>query len=206
MVCFSVTTAFAADKVKVYFNNEEITKVIEIYSKATGQKFIVDPGVRGKISIYNQDSITTEDFFDQMSNALAINGFAISKQGDVMVVQSARNVQRNMIEVSSEKPSMKPQRMYQWIYKPKNVAVSTINRELRILPSKDGEMNVFEANNQIIFTDWVSNLNRISEILEKIDVPQDAATAKLVQKAREERKKEKASSPTFAPGKAADKE
>lgn len=191
LVFFSIMTAFAEDKIKIYFNNEEISKVIEMYSKATGQKFIIDPGVRGKISIYNQEPISKEEFFNQLSNGLAVNGFAISKQDDVMVVQSARNIQRNMIEVSSQRPSMKPQRMYSWIYKPKYVAVSTLNRDLRILPSKDGEMNVFEQNNQIIITDWVSNINRVAEILEKIDIPEDANTTKLVKKARTERLAEK---------------
>ena len=37
----------------MYFKEEEILKIIEIYSKASGQKFVVDPGVRGKVSIFN---------------------------------------------------------------------------------------------------------------------------------------------------------
>lgn len=191
LVFFTAVSALAEDKMKVYFNNEELTKVIEMYSKATGQKFIVDPGVRGKISIFNQEPIAKEEFFNQLSNGLALNGFAISKQEDVMVVQTARNVQRNMLEVSTKRPSMKPQRMYTWIYTPKNVSAWQVNRDLRILPSKDGEMNLFTNNNQIIITDWVSNINRVADILEQIDVPENPAMAKLAKKVREERGEEK---------------
>ncbi len=94
-----------------------------------------------------------------------------ASKGDTTIVKSARNIQRDLIEVSTEKPALKPERMYTWIYKAKNIPVVTINRDLRILPSKDGEMSITEATNQIIITDWVSNLNRVVEILKQIDVP-----------------------------------
>jgi general secretion pathway protein D len=201
LVFFSLANAQADDKVKVYLNGEEITKVIEMYSKATGQKFIIDPGVRGKISIFNQEPISKEEFFDQMSNGLALNGFAISKQGDVMVVQSARNAQRNLLEVSNQRPSLKPQRMYTWIYRAKYLPVQGINRDLRILPSKDGEMNIHTPNNELIITDWVSNINRVADILERIDVPQDPAAAKLAKQggAEDARKGAKNDKPRFSP-------
>lgn len=186
VVFFSLMAGANAATVKVYFNNEEINKVIEMYSKATGQKFIIDPGVRGRISIYNQEPITHEEFFSQLSNALSLNGFAISKQEDVMVIQSARNAQRNLLEVSAEVPPIKPQKMYTWIYTAKHVPVSRLNRDLRILPSKDGEMNINEPTNQIIISDWSTNIVRVAEILKSVDIPQDPNIKKMIQKAQVE--------------------
>src|SRR5688500_1783258 len=98
------------------FNKKEISKINETYSKASVQKFVVDPGVRGMASIFLPEPVTLEEVFNQLSTALAINGFAISKQGDTMVVQSARNIQRSLNEVSTERPSIKPERMYTWVY------------------------------------------------------------------------------------------
>lgn len=194
LLTLALTTAYAEEKIKMYFNNEELIKVIEMYSKASGQKFIIDSSLRGKISIFNQEPIAVEEAFNQLSSALAVNGYAISKQGDTMVVKSARNIQRDLIEVSKEKPSLKPERMFAWIYTAKNVPATTIVRDLRILPSKDGEQAIYETTNQIIFIDWTSNLLRISEIIKEIDVKVDPATAKLVEaskKQRETQKKEK---------------
>jgi type II secretory pathway component GspD/PulD (secretin) len=170
MIFLSIS-ASANDKIKMYFNNEELTQIIEVYSKASGQKFVVDPSVRGKISIFIQEPIAVEEAFSQLSSALAINGFAISKQGDTMIIKSARNIQRDLIEVSSEKPTLKPERMYTWVYKAKFIPVEDINRDLRILPSKDGELSVNTHNNQLIITDWVSNLHRVSDILKELDRP-----------------------------------
>jgi general secretion pathway protein D len=182
------SSAQAEEKMKMYFNNEELVKIIEIYSKASGQKFVVDAAVRGHVSIFIQEPISIEEAFNQLSSALAVNGYAISKQGDTMLIKTARNIQRDLIEVSTEKPTLKPERMFTWIYTAKNIAAESINRDLRILTSKDGEMSILANNNQVIITDWASNLNRIAELLKQVDQKPDPATAKLVENHEKERK------------------
>lgn len=57
LVIFTVNLVHADDKIKMYYTNEELAKVIEVYSKASGQKFVVDPSVHGKISIFLQEPI-----------------------------------------------------------------------------------------------------------------------------------------------------
>lgn len=157
-------------KMKMYYKNESVVKIIEHYSKTFGQKFIVDPSVRGLVSIFVQDPVGQEEAFNHLSTALALNGWAISKQNDTMVIGSGRNVQRGFLEVSTARPSLKPERMYTWVYNLKYASADKINKDVRILSSKDGEMNIVPDSNQIIFTDWTSNLNRVADILEKIDV------------------------------------
>jgi general secretion pathway protein D len=172
------------------FNNEELGKVVEAYAKATGQKFIIDPGVRGRVTILLPEAISQDEAFNQLSSALALNGFAISKQGDTMVIKSARNIQRDLIEVSTQRPSIKPERMYTWIYKPKYLPVTTLARDLRILNSRDGEVSVNASTNQLIFCDWVSNLNRVADLLTELDKPVDASTAKLIEQSRKSQESE----------------
>ena len=188
---FSIITAHADDKIKMYYNNEDILKIIEIYSKASGQKFIIDPSVRGKISIFNQESISLEEAFNQLSTALAVNGFAISKRDNVMVVKLARNIQRDYLEVGSEVPSLKPERMYVWVYTAKNIPAHQIVRDLRILVSANGECNSNEQTNQVIFSDFTSNLNRIAAILKETDKPTDPSVAKIVEASKKERAAQK---------------
>lgn len=163
--------AQAETTMKMSFREEEILNIIEEYSKASGQKFVVDPSVRGKVSIFIQSPIPLSEAFSHLSSALAVNGFAISKQGDTMVVKSARNVQRDLIEVGTEAPALKPERLYTWVYSSKHASAEKINRELRILLSKDGELSVNPSLNQLIMTDWSSNLNRVADLLKEVDKP-----------------------------------
>jgi len=191
ILLFAVSFAHATENIKFYFPNEDIWKMIEVYSKASGQKFVIDPGVRGKASILVSEPVTLEEAFNQLSTALALNGFAISKQGDTMVVKSARNIQRDLVEISTELPSLRPERMVTWIYTFKNLPADQVNRDLRILCSKDGEMNVFTARNQIIITDWTTNLNRVAALFKELDKPVDPTIAKIVATAKKERESTK---------------
>jgi general secretion pathway protein D len=176
-----------ADKLKMRFVNEDVGKILDYYSKETGQKFIVDPAVHGKITVLVGEPVEREEAFNQLSTALAINGLGISKQGDTMVVRQARMLQRDLIEVGTTLPSINPIRMYTWIYNAKYVSADSLNRELRILTSVNGEMVPSLKTNQLIFTDWTSNLSRIAAILKEVDVKTRPDVAKIVEAASKER-------------------
>jgi general secretion pathway protein D len=181
-------TAIAEEKMKMNYSNEEITKIIEAYAKASGQKFIVDTTVRGKITILNPSEISLEEAYSQMSSALALNGFAIVKQGNVSVVRNARSAQRDNLQVyTNEVPPAQPDRMVTWIVTLKNVPAGEINRSIRMLTSAYGEMAILEKKNQLIFTDWTSNIQRISEVISKLDVPTDPGALKIMEQEKKDR-------------------
>jgi general secretion pathway protein D len=186
VLIFAGAFSKADNLINFNFNNEELSKVIETYSKAANQKFVVDSSLRGKATILMPDKISVEEAFNQLSSALALQGYGISKQVDTMVVMSARNIQRNLIETSTTVPNLKPERMATWIYTPKYPA-GDIFQNLRIVSSKDGEMVLYPAKNQIIMTDWTSNLHRLNTLFAELDKPLDAATAKLVDRTQKEK-------------------
>lgn len=114
--------------------------------------------------------VSLEEAFNLLSTGLAVNGYAIVKEGDVMTVRAARNVQRSLIDVTTEAPAARPERMATWVYKFKNIKVDHVNRDLRILASKDGELAIHADSNSIVISDWSSNLQRVAKIFEQIDV------------------------------------
>lgn len=161
----------ARSKMSFNYKDTDVLKVIEDYSEASGQKFVVDANVKGKVTAFNPNSLPIEEAFNQLSMVLATNGLAISKQGEVMMISHARNVQRNLIDVTTDLPPLKPEKMHTWIVNLKFVNADEVNRQVRILTSKDGELVPFQARNQLLITDWVSNLHRISAIISQIDKP-----------------------------------
>ena len=179
---------FAAEKTTIDFNYKQvdILKVIEDYAKASGQKFIVAPGVRARITITNSGPVTLPEAYNQMSLALALNSVGISKQEDVSVVNESRNIQRDLIDVGPELPALKPEKMFTWVINLKYSSADEINKQLRILTSKDGELVPYVRTNQILVTDWVSNLYRIAKIIKEIDVPV-SKTAKVEKKSKTEK-------------------
>jgi len=166
---------------------EDIGKLIEIYSQASGQKFVLDPGVRGRVTILNKEPISFDEAFHQISLGLAIHGYAVVKNGDVMVVRPARAAQRDLVEISTELPALKPERLATWIVTLRHGTADSVMREFRNVTTKDGDISSVERTNQILITDYTSNLHRFAQIIKTVDRPTDPSLEKHVAKSRKER-------------------
>lgn len=181
------SSVFAADStMKLNVVNEDVTKLLQDYSKASGQRFIIDSTVRGKISILNPSEVSLEEAFNQISEALALNGFAIIKNDDVMTVRNARSAQRDNIEVSDTLPKAKPNRMMTWVISLKYASAMDIQRSLRLLSSSYGEISASVSTNQLMVSDWSYNLQRVGEIIKRVDVKQDPSLSKMVAQSKKQ--------------------
>lgn len=153
------------------FPNVEITDVINAISSLTGKNFIIDPGVRGKITIVAPSKITVAEAYKAFLSALAINGFTVVPSGSFLKIKNARNAQRDSIETYSGDYYPNSDQMITRIIHLKHISADQVNRELRILSSKDGEMSVYTPTNSIILSDYGSNIDRVMKIISQLDVP-----------------------------------
>ena len=186
---FVSQAAFAATTMKMNYKNSDISTVIREFAGTFGEKFVVSPKVRGKISIFSPKKLERNEAYNQLSTALAINGYAITLEGNTHVIRNARVVSRGLLEVSRDVPQLKPERMYTWIYQAQNISASDLLKDLRLLASKDGEVSVHRATNQLVFTDWVTNIHRISSLIKAMDIKVSKTIEKLKVKAKKSARK-----------------
>lgn len=110
-----------------------------------------------------------EQFKGQFSSALALNSMAISVQEGSYIISQARNIQRNLIEVTTTLPKLKPERMVTYIFTFKNGDAVEFNKQIRLMTSKDGEIYANPTTNQVTISDWASNIHRVHQILVEHD-------------------------------------
>jgi general secretion pathway protein D len=68
--------------------------------------------------------------------------------------------------------------MVTWVIALKYLNATNVNKELRMLCSKDGELSVHSERNQLVITDWTSNLYRIAALLKQMDIPAEGKAVK----------------------------
>ncbi|MFN7729435.1 MAG: type II secretion system secretin GspD [Bdellovibrio sp.] len=152
------------------YPNADITDVVKAISELTGKNFIIDPGVRGKITIIAPSKITVAEAYKAFLSALAINGYAVVPSGSFLKIRSARNAQRDGIDTYSGSYYPNSDQMITRIINLKHINAEAVNRDLRILTSKDGEMSIYPPTNSIILSDYGSNIERIMKIISQLDV------------------------------------
>lgn len=153
------------------FPNADLQDIVNAISELTGKNFIIDPGVRGKITILAPTKITVAEAYKAFLSALAINGYAIVPSGAFYKIRTARNAQRDGIETYSGNYYPNADVMITKIFHLKHIQAEVVNRELRMLQSKDGELSIYPPTNSLLISDYGSNIDRISRILAQLDVP-----------------------------------
>lgn len=152
------------------FSNAEVTDAVKIISKKTGRSFVVDPSIRGKITVQLQGAISDKLGYNAFLKALATNGIAVWQDGDVERVVLAANAIRSKLPVVTDPNELQEERMVTWVFKTKNISASEVNKNLgRILLSRYGELSIVDERT-IVMTDWLSTLQHNKQILELIDV------------------------------------
>ncbi len=167
-----ITNANFGDLIESFdYPNAEITDLVKAISQLTGKNFIIDPGVRGKISIVAPTQITVAEAYKAFLSALAINGFTVVPSGKFLKIKSARNAQRDSIETYSGAYYPTSDVMITRIIHLKHISAEEVNKRLRALASKDGDMITYEPTNTIIFTDYGTNIDRTMKIINELDKP-----------------------------------
>jgi len=152
------------------YPNADITDVVKAISDLTGKNFIVDPQVRGKVTIIAPSRITVAEAYKAFLSALAINGLAVVPGDGFYKIKQARAAQRDNIDTFSGAYYPSSDQMITRIVKLKYISADEVNKQLRILTGKDGEIVAYTPTNSLIISDYGANMDRIMKILEQLDV------------------------------------
>ncbi len=152
------------------YPNADIADIVKAISELTGKNFIVDPQVRGKITIIAPSRITVAEAYKAFLSALAINGLAVVPGDGFFKIKQARAAQRDNIDTFSGAYYPTADQMITRIIKLKYISADEVNKQLRILTSTNGELVPYTPTNSLIVSDYGANMDRITKILEQLDV------------------------------------
>lgn len=152
------------------YPNADIADLVKAISELTGKNFVVDPNVRGKITIIAPSRITVAEAYKAFLSALAINGLAVVPGDGFYKIKQARAAQRDNIDTFSGSYYPTSDQMITRIIKLKYISADEVNKQLRILTSKDGELVPYTPTNSLIVSDYGANIDRITKIIEQLDI------------------------------------
>jgi len=152
------------------YPNADIADIVKAISELTGKNFIVDPAVRGKITIIAPSQITVAEAYKAFLSALAINGLTVVPGDGFLKIKQARQAQNDAIETYSGAYFPNSDIMITRIVKLKYISADEVNKNLRILVSKDGNLLPYPPTNTLIISDYGSNIEKMMRIINELDV------------------------------------
>lgn len=161
------------DKIENFdYPDVDIRDLVDVMSELTGKNFIVDPTVKSKrITIIARSPITVAQAYKAFLSALAVNGITVVKSGAFLKIINSKDALKDSIELYSGAYYPTSDQLITKIIKLKYISAVELEKSLRSLYSRDGDLKAYEPTNSLIISDYGSNVDRIVKIANQLDVP-----------------------------------
>ncbi|MDE0151204.1 MAG: type II secretion system secretin GspD [Bdellovibrionales bacterium] len=154
------------------YPNADIGDIVKAMSKLTGINFIIDTNIKGKISIVAPSPITVAEAFQAFLSALSINGYALVRSGAFWKVISADKASRDNVQVYKGEYFPDADQYITKIFKLKHANVKVLEKHLKqFLSDKNSKALFYEEANTIIVSDYGSTIEKVSQIIKELDIP-----------------------------------
>jgi len=156
--------------VTLNFVDADIQAVVRALARSTGQQFLVDPRVKGTLTLVSEGQVPARQAYDMLLAALRMQGFSVVDVGGVaQVVPEADAKLLGGPIYSADKPAGNGMLTRTFRLQYEN-AVNLIP-VLRPIVSPNNPINAYPGNNTIVITDYAENLTRVAQLIASIDSP-----------------------------------
>ena len=158
---------------EINVKNADIAAVVRIFSKKTKRNYILDETVKGKVTIYLPGKVSSEEAIRILDSVLALKGFTSVPIGQNLwkIVQS-KDAKTSTIPTRLESISDNPSSaVVTRLLNLKYVNSEDIQQLVSQLVSPEGLINAYTGTNSLIIIDSEDNIERLSEIINSLDVP-----------------------------------
>jgi general secretion pathway protein D len=161
-----------SELVQLDFKDVELAVVIETIARITGQNFIYDDRVRGRVTIVSPSEVSVDQAFAVFESVLKIKGFtAVPGPGGILKIVPVRDAKESSLEtIKDGRPSPNRDTFVTRLIPLLYINAEAITNTIKPLVSKDASMVAYAPTNTIILTDTEANIRRLLSILEALDI------------------------------------
>src|SRR6187402_3095659 len=160
----------ASEPITLNFQNAEIEAVARTMAAITGRNIVVDPRVKGTITLSTDRPVPPAAAFNQFVATLRLSGFAVVDAGGLLKVVPEAEAKLQSGTVSVDGTASGSQIVTQ-IFRLNHESANNLVPVLRPLISPNNTINANPGNNSLVITDYADNLQRIGKIIASMDTP-----------------------------------
>ena len=168
---YSAAVSVSAAEYSPNFKNTEVTEFINIVGKNLQRTIIVDPSIRGKLTVRSYDLLNEKQYYQFFLNVLQVYGYAVVEMPNkVLKVVKAKNSKTSGLPVTDGGEFIGDE-MITRVVPVYNVSVRELAPLLRQLIDQAGGGNVvsYDPSNVMMLTGRALVVNRLVEIIERVD-------------------------------------
>ncbi|HYQ72189.1 MAG TPA: type II secretion system secretin GspD, partial [Gammaproteobacteria bacterium] len=171
MVC---TLPLHAETVTLNLKDADISALISTVAEVTERNFIVDPRVKGKVTVISTRPMNSDEVYQVFLSILKVHGFAAVPSGEVIKIVPDVNAKQDGIPTTNADEPGRGDEMVTRVVQVDNVTAAQLVPILRPLVPQQGHLAAYPATNVLIISDRANNVERLVSIIRRIDQVSDS--------------------------------
>lgn len=160
---------YSGEKVSIDLQNADVKHVLRLLASVGGYNLILDEGVSGLITL-KLENVPWDQIMDLV---LLQKGLGKVIKGNILRVAPLKKIQQEQDEAKrllEQQKEIEP--LYTRYIKVNYAKASEIAPQLEKFKGKRGTITYDTRTNQLIISDTMENINRIEQVLKKLDQPE----------------------------------
>ncbi len=169
-------------RITLDFQAADIRAIVKFMSELTGVNYLIDNRVKGTVTIITPSPVTKEEARQIFESILEVQGYAIVPAGSVQKIVPAVDAKQKGVSVrgvDEAKPPPKTDALVSQLIRLKHVEAAQLVPVLRPLVSPNSYLAAHAPSNTLILTDYASNVRRIVEMVDLLDVAEQGPALQL---------------------------
>ena len=157
--------------VTLNFVNADIEAVTRAIGVMLDRQFIIDPRVKGQITLYSEQPMSVREAYLTYLAALRGLGFTVVENTGMykVVPEADAKLQAGAVAVGAS--SVRGDQIITQIFRLNHENANNLVAVLRPLISPNNTINANPGNNSLVITDYAENLQRLGRIIATMDTP-----------------------------------
>ena len=167
-------------EVTLSLQDVDIRVLINTVAEVSGKNFIVDPRVKGKVSVISGASLDPDQLYDVFLSILEVHNFATVDSGNVIKILPSNVIKQRPTPTLFTPTNDSNDSQITQIIQLTHAPVQDLVPIIRPLIPPTSHFAPHVASNSVVITGTAANIQRILQIIRKIDVPDKRANIQVV--------------------------
>jgi len=163
-----------AEEVTLNFSDADLTAVVNSVSQMTGKNFIIDPRVKGKVTVISSKPLNEDEVYNVFLSILQVHGFSTVPTKNAIKIIPDAAAKQDSAPVVRSLSSQSGDQLVTKVVQINNVNATQLVPILRPLVAQQGHLAAYAQTNVLIVSDRASNISRISQIIAQVDKKTEA--------------------------------
>ena len=161
----------ASSPVTLNFVNADIEAVTRAIGVMLNRQIIIDPRVKGTITVYSEQPVSVAEAYRNYLAALRGLGFTVVEVAGFLKVLPEADAKQQAGGVAVDTSNVRGDQILTQIFRIQHENANNLVAVLRPLISPNNTINANPGNNSLVITDYADNLQRIAKIIAAMDTP-----------------------------------